>query len=1054
MDSVMDGYRISPQQSRIWRLQGTPARGRFRAHCTIVIDGDFDADRFEAAAARVVARHELLRTRLVLLPAMTMPAQVIGDAGRMSLEWIAPQIEATEGLQSALAAIAAAHDSRPFDPADGASTIAAIARMGTQRHALVLSCPALWADTLGLRNLAAVLARACDAAGDDTEPLQYADLAQWQCELLDEPVSEVGRDYWRRLDPDTAARVRLPMQTTATGTAFAPNRRVMQIPAASETLARVARIASITPRALLLAAWQATLHRMTGAGGLVLGYTCDGRSYEELRDALGPVARDVPVTSEFEPDLRFTDFAHQADATVTAAERWQECFAWTDAPEGADPTARYLPAGFEFRHPPPALVAGGMRWTIVDESCCHDRFSLKLLAAPAGADLVVEILYDTAAFDDAAAGCYAESFQALLLDAMARPEAKLCELRLADDAQLARAAASLRPAPVPPPPALLHEMVALHARATPSATAVADDAGEVSYGDLELRAGRLATRLRRVGVGPEVRVALCMERGSGLIVGMLGILKAGGAYVPIDPALPAARQRYIADDCGANVVVTRGGAGAAIAAGGRSVIDVDAGGEGEGEGEEASDAAVVAGDNAAYVLYTSGSTGTPKGVVVEHRQVRNYVHGLLERLGLHEPTSFALVSTFGADLGNTAVYGALATGGTLHVISQDAAADAETLAEYFDRHPVDGLKIVPSHLSGLLASPAGARVLPRRLLILGGETLRWPLVDAVLALAPECAIFNHYGPTEATIGCACGRVDPDAPRAETVPIGAPLANVELAIVDTRGNPVPAGVAGELLIGGSGVARGYLNRPELTAERFAAAPAAGLAGRAYRSGDLTRLLPGGRIEFVARADAQIKIRGFRVEPAEIEAVLRQHPSVRDAVVMGHNPGADDARLTGFVAAGPPAPPVEELRALLADRLPEYMVPSSVMVLDALPLTVNGKVDRLALAVLAERPVASSADPALAGTEAVIAELWRALLPVTDVRAGDNFFDLGGNSMLALQVVGRLRKATGVRITPRELLLQSLGQLARLVDERRAAMQPGQSVRGEETGDRCT
>jgi acyl-coenzyme A synthetase/AMP-(fatty) acid ligase/acyl carrier protein len=376
------------------------------------------------------------------------------------------------------------------------------------------------------------------------------------------------------------------------------------------------------------------------------------------------------------------------------------------------------------------------------------------------------------------------------------------------------------------------------------------------------------------------------------------------------------------------------------------------------------------------------------------------------------------------------VFGALASGGALHLPSAECSADPEALAEYFDSHAVDGLKVVPSHLQALLASPAAARLLPRRYLVLGGEALRAPLLDAIAALAPDCAVFNHYGPTETTVGCLCGRVDGSVVYGASAALGTPLANVTLAIVDANGATVPVGVAGELLIGGAGVARGYLNRAALDAERFI-----GTSTRHYRSGDLVRLRDDGQLEFVSRADDQLKVRGFRVEPGEIAAALARHAEVRDCVVLAERFGDDEMRLLAYLV--PATLNSTDLRSWLAAQLPDYMVPSQFVALDALPLTANGKVDRQALAALGRRSHGEAGSPvSLVGTQATIAAIWCEQLHIEGVRAEDKFFDLGGNSLGALQVVGRLKKATGVRVTPRDLLLQTLAQLASLIDDRNA------------------
>jgi len=1019
----MDGYRMSPQQARLWGLQDSAATGTYHTQCVARISGTLDRARFEAAVNTTVARHELLRTALLRLPAMTVPLQVIGEQGRVALAFH----DLSADGEKALGTLAATQRAQPCAVDSGAVVLLALARLAADRHALIVDCPSLWADSQGLRNLVGELAQAyAGEAGAD--PLQYADLAEWQCELLEAPTSEIGRDYWRRQNLDIALRARLPRTAVTQDDApYAPRRHAPVATLSQAALSNFASRHAVAPRAVLLAAWQTYLQRLCASPELVIGYCCEGRSYDELKDALGVVARSVPAYGTYDGTLDFSTLVRRVDASIIALERWQECYATLPAGDEADQRPRSFAYAFEYRAAPRALAGGGLQWSVGDEYCCADRAELKLLVSERDADtLHCEWHFDAARVDAGRVTFIAEGFQRLLQDALARDGAPLATLALVGASEQAAITGALRGEVDSRAPECVHDMIAAHARSTPDAIAVVDERRCVSYGELLNRASDLAARLAAAGVGPEVRVALCVERGVDLIVGMLGILLAGGAYVPIDPQLPAARQRYIADDSAAPVVVGMAALADSAITVSRTLVALDA----EPAATAGLPAIAITPANAAYVLYTSGSTGEPKGVVIEHRQLCNYIRGLCARLALEAPTSFALLSTFGADLGNTAVFGALATGGALHLPSADCAADPEALAEFFDAHPVDGLKIVPSHLQALLASPAAARLLPRRYLVLGGEALRWSLLEAIAALAPECAVFNHYGPTETTVGCLCGRVD-DAPAlGHSAALGRPLGNVTLAVVDGHGAQVPFGVSGELLIGGAGVARGYLNRPALDAERFV-----GSDERCYRSGDIVRLRDDGQLEFVSRADDQLKVRGFRVEPGEVAAALSRHVEVRDCVVLAERLD-DDARLIAYLV--PATLDTASLRCWLAEQVPEYMVPSQFVTLEALPLNANGKADRQALASLRDRAAHGRATPpvVLAGTQAQIAAIWCEQLHIDGVRAEDKFFDLGGNSLGALQVVGRVKKATGVRITPRDLLLQTLAQLATLIDDRNA------------------
>ena len=410
----------------------------------------------------------------------------------------------------------------------------------------------------------------------------------------------------------------------------------------------------------------------------------------------------------------------------------------------------------------------------------------------------------------------------------------------------------------------------------------------LTYHELNTRANQLAHYLQRHGVGPEVRVGLCLNRSIEMIVAVLGIFKAGGAYVPMDPNYPQERLAFMAKDADLRVILTQEKFQEHLSHLGGEHIHLDADWPVIGQEKESNPVSQGSADSLAYVIFTSGSTGRPKGVEVEHRQVLNYVDGILEQLKLPAGSSFAMVSPLTADLGNTMLYPALATGGTLHIISEDRATDSVALGAYFQHHQPDCLKIVPSHLASLLMGPTPAEVLPQKRLFVGGEACQWQLVEKVQALKPGCRVINHYGPTETTVGVTTHQVeatDRTTRHSPSVPIGRPLPNSQLYILDEHKNPVPLGVAGEVYIGGRGLARGYAGAPELTAEKFVPHPYSAEPGaRLYKTGDRAKFQPDGTIEFLGRIDHQVKLRGFRIELGEIETVLNQHKRVQAAAVV--------------------------------------------------------------------------------------------------------------------------------------------------------------------------
>ncbi|WP_370963819.1 amino acid adenylation domain-containing protein [Amycolatopsis sp. cg9] len=538
----------------------------------------------------------------------------------------------------------------------------------------------------------------------------------------------------------------------------------------------------------------------------------------------------------------------------------------------------------------------------------------------------------------------------------------------------------------------LHELIAAQTRGAPSKIAVTGPDGDLTYAELEHRAEQVAVRLAALGAAPDRPVGLLVPRSAAMIAGMLGILRAGGAYLPLDPELPGSRLAASLSAAGAVAVVTIPELADRVA--GRPVVVL-----GEDDGAPGPARPPTPASALCYVLFTSGSTGTPKAVAVEHRQYVHYLAGLAERI---EPGwSWALLSTFSADLGSTNVFAALTTGGRLHVLSREQAVDSGALADYFARHRIDAVKLVPSHLAALAGvdGAAVAGVLPRRLLICAGEPLTPGLVRRIRAARPDLAVENHYGPTETTVSMLAYPVPPEVP--ETIPLGRPFRGVRVHVLGPDGEPVPDGVTGTLGITGGNLARGYLGAPAATAAAFT--PASGEPGeRMYETGDLVRRLPGGDLEFVGRGDDQVKIMGYRVEPGEVAAVLDRHPGVARAVVVPHGTGGE-RRLAGYVAGSGVTP--ADLRAFAAGLLPEHMVPSAIVVLDALPLNGNGKVDRAALPdPFAGRTGGPSAPGA--GLAEQIAAAWAATLGHDTVGPHDNFFDIGGTSLLLMRLRARL------------------------------------------------
>ena len=565
----------------------------------------------------------------------------------------------------------------------------------------------------------------------------------------------------------------------------------------------------------------------------------------------------------------------------------------------------------------------------------------------------------------------------------------------------------------------IHEAFAKQAVLTPDRMAVVFEQDSFTFDELNRRSNRLARYLESLGVGPDVIVGLYCERSLEMIVGLLGILKAGGAYLPLDAATPAERLAFMLSDTHTQLVVTQTSLSGALPE--MNVVCLDADWNRISRESDENPVNRARAENLAYVIFTSGSTGRPKGVAVEHRQLQNYVCGARKRLDLPFPANYALVSTIAADLGHTMLFPSLSRGGTLHLLSRERATDADSLSEYFKQHEIDCLKIVPSHLATLMQSAQPDWLMPRQRLVLGGEAWRADWSETIQKLAPGCRIFNHYGPTETTVGVLVNAIDTEEENSGNVPLGIPMTNAHVYVLDAMLEPTPAGVTGEIYIGGRGVTRGYFNLPGATAEKFFPDPFADNPGeRLYRTGDLARYLHNGKIEFLGRNDDQVKYHGYRIELNEIRNALKRHPRIRDGVLRLVKDKDESEVLVAYYVSRQEIE-VSEIRAKLKEFIIEETLPSVYVHLRKLPLTLNGKVNYEALPswndarIMARDSYVAPRTP----TETMISEVWCRLLNLQRVGVHDNFFEVGGHSLLATRLISQLREAFQVSLPLRNL-----------------------------------
>ncbi len=1023
---TLEGFRLSPQQKRLWLLQQNSTVDR--AQCAIRIEGKLKVEVLKEALDQVVNRHQILRTTFHRQPGIKIPIQVIADNGAIS--WSQVNLsDLNRNEQSAkIEQLFQEEGCFSFNSERKFTLHSSLLTLSDNQYILLMTLPALCADSWTLKNLLQEINKtyaACLKGQElpDEEPVQYIQFSEWQNELLEDEDAENAKAYWRKKN---VQNVTLPFEVKSRRkTRFDPDVYALKIHPDV-----VAKIEALVPpyntniSEFLLACWQTLLWRLTEQSNIVISTVYSGRKYEELHEVLGLLAKWLPVHCSFQKKLKFSEALTQIGETLREIDQWQDYFIGEESTNSAS-----FPIGFEFEELSDNYCDGEVSFSIYKQYVCFDRFKVKLSCVRREESLTAEFHYDTELFDKEAIQCIAEQFQTLVESAVKNSEAVVSELDILSDRTRHHLLVEFNNTQTNyPQTQCIHHLFEQQVERTPDSIAVVFENQQLTYAELNAKANQLAHYLKQQGVGAEGLVGIYAERSLHSIIALLGILKAGGAYLPLDPALPQESLTFRLHDAKVRVLLTQQGLLKREDAQPQTVVYLDADWETIAQESDANPISELTPENLAYVLYTSGSTGQPKGVAIEHQQILNYLHAILDKLELPARASFATVSTFAADLSNTVIFPALCTGGCLHIVSQDRASDPEALADYFQRHPIDCLKIVPSHLATLLASSASSPILPRQCLVLGGEAASWDLIEKIQQSAPKCRILNHYGPTETTVGVLTYPVKSkrDSYNAKTVPIGRAIANTQVYVLDEHLQPVPIGVPGELYIGGAGLARGYLHRPELTAEKFITIEH--LDGqdahptRVYKTGDRARYLPNGNIEFLGRVDHQVKIRGFRIELGEIEAALSQHPGVRQAVVSLSEDESGNKRLVGYVIPNPKqAPSVSDLRHFLLNKFPEYMVPSAFVLLKSLPLTPNGKVNRRAL------PAPEHTRPELeavyvaprTSVEKQLAEICAKLLGLEKVGIHDNFFDLGGHSLLITQLLAQVRDTFKVDLSLRTL-----------------------------------
>ncbi|HZF14277.1 MAG TPA: non-ribosomal peptide synthase/polyketide synthase [Thermoanaerobaculia bacterium] len=1059
---------LSFAQQRLWFLHRLdPDSAVYNEAFAYRLDGRLDPAALAAALGGIVRRHEALRT---IFPERDGgPVQEILPPGAWALPVIDLAALPASPRTAEAARLAAADARRPFRLDRGPLFRSSLLRLTDALHLLLLGLHHAVTDGWSMGVLAKELGAFYVASAVRSRaalpklPVQYADFAVWQRQWLAGEALAAAIAYWRQRLAGAPALLALPTDRPR------PPRQsfrgaVERLPLGADLTARLAafcRQTGSTPFLAGLTVFAGLLQRLTGHTDLVVGAPSAGRERPELLELIGFFVNTLVLRVDLSGEPSFlTALARVRESTLSAYahselpfERLvQELAPQRDLAHGPlfQVTFQVESAGGERR------LAPGLQAERAQLPTGTAKFDLSLVLHEAASGLTAELSYATDLFFATTARRFLAQLARLLDGALATPTALLSELPLLAAAERQQLLREWGGTPASGPGATrIPDLVARQVRRAPDAVAVVQGERQLSYGELARRAGGLARLLRAAGVGPEVPVALCVERSAEMVIGLVAILQAGGAYLPLDPAYPAERLAFLLADSGAPVLVTTERLAALLPPHGATALLLDSPTVEQALAREIDGAPPVLPGKAdlAYIIYTSGSTGTPKGVEVGHAALAHLVRWYRAELGIGPADRATQLAGPAFDATVFEIWPCLATGASLHVVDDETRAAVPRLIDGLAGQGITLAFLPTPLLEAALDLPWPERLALRTVLTGGDRLHRFPPASLPFAL------WNCYGPTEATVLATRSPLPPEGERRGSPSrpgIGRPIGGAAVHLLDRGFQPVPYGVVGEVWIGGAGLARGYRGRPELTALRFAPDPWATekgeLGARLYRTGDLARFLPDGELEFVGRADQQVKIRGFRIELGEVESALAEHPGVQEGAVIVRGEGTE-AQLVAFLVPGTGAPlQGEELHGFLRAKLPDSMVPSAYVRLDRLPLTPHGKVDRRVLSGLA--PARGEGNPYEAPRtplEVTLAASWAELLSLPRVGRHDNFFSLGGHSLLATRVLARVRQAAGVELGLRSLFEQpTVAALARLIENQGGGFVPPPLVPQPRTG----
>ena len=1020
---------LSFVQRQMWLIdQLAPGNPAYNLSRGVRLRGRLDVAALEAAFNAVVERHEILRTTFVVDGGepfqLVHPALVI-RIGVTSLEHMAPETREAEAR-----ALATAESVKPFDLARLPLLRVTVLTMSALEHILIVNVHHIAADGMSLDLLLDEVGAACRAFATGVEPqfpslaLQYGDFAHWQRRSwADDAAHAAAINYWRRRLGGGLPVLALPGDRPRPAVrSYRGSNLFFALPAdVGDGVRALAQRERCTTFMVLLAAFQLLLGRYADAQDLVVGVPLGVRERDEFKPMIGNFLTIVALRADLSGEPSFADLLRGArEATLDAltnAVPLQVVMRQLaiERVAGRDPVFQVL---FEM-HGTSAPRLGDLDVTPFEFDFGLAQFGMSLHVHDEPDGFTARIEYSTDVCERETAERMAAAFIEVLRKAIAHPEQAVSALRLLPEGERERIVAACTGPAAPSGELPVHARIATQAERMPDRIALRSGDAAMTYEQLIARADSIARAVRDRGASRGARIGVCLERSCDLPAALLGILSTGAAYVPLDPSYPAPRLRFMADDAQLALLVSTKPLAewCGLSRERQLLLDTDereisgAGESSETGARTSADASdAVRADDPAYLIYTSGSTGTPKGVVVPHGAVANLVAAMAQEPGIAADDVLLAVTTVSFDIAVLELFAPLCVGATVVVATRDEARDATALQSVIDQLNVTMMQATPVTWRLLLESGWNGRESFKALV--GGEPLPPKIADELLARGVQ--LWNMYGPTETTVWSTCARV---RERPAPITIGRPIANTVVRVLDARRRLCPIGVPGELYIGGAGLALGYWGQPDLTTERFVPDPDGPPGAALYRTGDRVRLRGDGMLEHLGRLDDQVKLRGFRIELGEVEANILRHPAIRDAAVAIRTDAEDDPYLAAYIVAAPTrgADVVNDLRTHLRAELPEFLVPTQYVLLKALPRTANGKLDRRALPD--PRPNAgtsmSRAEPRTP-VEATVLEAFREALHRPALGARDNFFDHGGDSLMAARLVLRLRDACGCNV----------------------------------------